>query len=633
MSFFSKLLGRTDRPRLWWREEEPKAVAAAMTAHVDDLRRVGSYNGISRRQELAAWRSLYLDRPSKSAMDLGLRTRRSPFNLTQGGVDALHAKITVTRPRPQIVSVGGRWKQQRKSKLLQRWIDGEYDRLKAYKLLANLVHDAEIYGTGWLKCYGAFGRVQLMRVWDGDIYLDPREERFGGVRTLYHVCAIDREELWERFPEGRAAIEKAPPAPLDESMPFDDLLVTGTRTVDMITVIEGWHLGPGEDVPGRHVMAIHNGVLASDEWTHPHFPFVCYAWARDPERMRGQGVVERGAGIQLDLDEHESVMIRAYDTFVPRWAIPAMSNVSFKKLNDDISGFVYDGVQPPTVLAPPAVSPDFVNHGDRLAQRYYRVTGISEMEAQSLTSSNLSSGKAIMAHEDVTSMRFLQQGRDYEQASVDLSRLVLATADELAEDEAAALKVYGIDKGAELIDYRDARMGSDEYVVRVFPASKLPDTIAGRQETIGILMDRKIITDPQVARDLMDLPDLERHQDLASAKRANAERQIDLCLDGEQGLPSPYMDLAFAIERAVMVLNDAQLGGAEEDDPEAMERLRSFIGAAEAMMNPPAPPAAPGQPPAPAGPPPPGGEPMPMPADMPPSDMGAMGAMPMMPAA
>jgi len=89
------------------------------------------------------------------------------------------------------------------------------------------------------------------------------------------------------------------------------------------------------------------------------------------------------------------------------------------------------------------------------------------------------------------------------------------------------------------------------------------------------------ITDPNVIRELLALPDLEQHQDLESARREAADREIDLCLDGEQGLPSTYMDLGYAIQRADQEVCHAEIGGADDD---VLQLLRSFCGQARTLQ-------------------------------------------------
>lgn len=573
---------------LWWRQKPGVEMAHGIMDHFEHLRLgdAGNEATTSRRYRLAAQRALVFDRRGPNYDGPGERKTRSPYPVLDGASESVHAKITTTRPRPQVISVGGRWKHGRKAKLLQRWIDGYYDLYGIYEKLSDLVQDGMMYDSGWIKVYAMGGRVCVERVWDGDIYVDRREERFGPVRTLYHALSVDRYALIERFPSKRREIMASPASSLDDTSPFPDLVLTGGSSfVDHVTVVEAYRLPPGGDTPGKFAVAIagrtsKGALLVSDDYKRETFPFVPYVWARDPERFRGRSFVEKGAGIQQDLDDHEAVVREAMGTFVPRWSFPRTAHVKHRQLGNHIGIIEYDGMIAPTVLAPPPVSPEFLRRGEQLKQRVYHVTGASELEATAQVKAGLNSGRAILAHQDVTSIRFATQGQRFEKAGVELARLILDVADSLAEDKSSSLKVYGIDHGAELIDYRDVRMDRDSRVIRVYPASKLPDTIAGRLEIVGQMMQEKIIVDPLEARRLLDMPDLERAGDLASAKREYAEKVVDECLDGKVGIATKYMDLPFAIEHASMVYVDAVSRGGEEDDPDAMQCLRDFIGSA-----------------------------------------------------
>lgn len=613
----------------WWQAKGLEA-ANQMLGHVGQLRLASGRASISRTRELVAYRALYLDRENADYRSLGIGRYgddRSPFNLTQGAVDSIHAKLSLSRPRPNIISVNGRWKQQRKATLLQRWIDGWFENDEAYETLSGMLHDALIYGTGWLKVYGHEGQVHVDRVWDGRIYTDPREESFGKVRTLYQVGAISKDVLMERYPKLKGKIKDIHPVDLTEAVPFDDLRAVGTAvmSMDLVTVVEGWRIGPGPGKPGRRMVVAKDVVLESEDYANPYFPFVSMCWGRDPERARGQGLVERGSGVQFDLDEHAGVVQKAYDTFVPKMVAHADSNVTAKKLNDEVGQFyTFEGdFGPPQVLAPPAVSPDFLTRESMLKDRYFQVTGVGEMEASSMAPANLESGKAILAYQDVTSGRFAPQARGYERAAVKFAKLVLWVADGIAAgDEKSHLKVYGKDS-RELLDYKDVKMQPDDYTIRVMAASVLPDSISGRLEHVDQLVKLGLLTDPEEIRKLLDMPDLERSNDLASAMRQHVEKEIDKCLDGEQGKPSSYLPpdvLEWGKQRANATYHLALLGGAQEDEPEAMDMLRTFIGAIDHMLTPPEPPAPPMAdepmtgpvPVPPAGPPDPG-MPMPMP--------------------
>ena len=569
----------------WWNETGDK-IAEAVAESALDIARISD---TQRRRDLIAWRSLYLDLPYKEYASARVRRgdMRSRYNLTQGAVDATRSRIVSTRPRPQVLTVAGRWKLQRKAKLLQRWIDGEYERLKCYDLLSRQVQDALIYGTGCLKVIAdtSYNRCRIDRVWVGDLLVDPREERYDCVRSLYHVTCADRGVLMARWAKHAKKIEKLASNIADDAL-FPDMAQDKVAH-DLVPIVEAWRLPSGPKQPGKHAIILGRKLCVFEEdWEHDSFPFSFYNWGEDPNRFFGQGMVERGAGIQSDLNEHTRVVQEAYDTFVPKWGIPRAANVKVEALNDEIRQVVmFDAAGgTPTVLAPPAVSPDFLRREDMLAERYYRVCGVSELSAASQKPAGIDSGAGIRSYQDAETQRFLTQGRAYERASIDLANLLIYTAKQIAKtSKQHSLDVYGGKNGLEIARFDEAVFdGEDEiYQIRTFPVSALSNSVSAKLEEVQQLIQVAAITDPNVIRELLALPDLEQHQDLESARREAADREIDLCLDGEQGLPSTYMDLDYAINRADQEVCHAEIGGAEED---VLQLLRSFCGQARTLQ-------------------------------------------------
>ena len=568
----------------WWDAPKGQAGAAVATRLSD----VALKNDQGRRHKLVAWRCLYADLPYSHYGDAGIGVwradKRSRYNLTQGAIDSTHARIVTQRPRPQVLTVAGRWKLQRKAKLLQRWIDGEYERVRAFDVLSDMCQDALIYGTGLLKVTEHNDRCKVERVWVGDVWVDPREERYDCVKTLYQIGGVDRQRLIAKFPGHKKAIEDAS-MQLDDGLFPDMVQATSSNTHDLVTVVEAWRLGDGPGKPGRRVLACGSATLVDEPWEHDAFPFVVFRWARDPNRWYGQGMVERVAGIQSDLSEHTAVVQEAYGTFVPKYAIPRGSKVTVEKINDEVGQVVYyDGLQPPTVLSPPPISPDFLRREDMIAERLYRVAGVSELSAAAMKPAGINSGKGMLVYQDTETQRFLPQGRAYERASIDLANLLIYTAKCIAKrGKAESLTVYGGKSGLEIADFDKAMFDGDDeiYQIRTWPVSSLSNSITGKLEEVERLTQLASITDPKQIQKLLDLPDMEQYQDISMAQREAADRQIDKCLDGEQGVPSTYMDLPYAILRGDMEVCAAEIDGAEED---VLQLLRNFCGYARTLV-------------------------------------------------
>ena len=131
------------------------------------------------------------------------------------------------------------------------------------------------------------------------------------------------------------------------------------------------------------------------------------------------------------------------------------------------------------------------------------------------------------------------------------------------------------------VNWSDIHMDEDSYVLRVYPASALPDDPEGRSELVGDWQERGMIS-PQTALRLMALPDTESEVDLASAASNNIDRQVESILDdGVYSPPEPFQDLALLLMRGQMHYNKAEDDKAPE---ERLQMLRDYLTSAHQMM-------------------------------------------------
>jgi len=605
----------------WWTLEGPDVhqyvVAAAVAAQ--------QHGETSRTRDLIAWRDLYVDAPRDDWAALGLfRDRRSRNNVVQSAVDTVCAKLSKSQTLPWVVTANGDWEARWRAKLTTLWLDGQFTALELYKLGNCVLQDAAIFGDGILKFYVRHGKPACDLVWAGDLFVDPREERYRSVRTMYQVAGYDKGVLTACYPEHAEAIRKAPK--------YTDPLQTATALVgpaDLVLVVEAWRLPDGPDKPGRRVCCIQGATLGDGEWTRDDFPFVRFSWSRDPLRYWGLGLAERMSGTQAELNVMTRTIEDAYDRCPPAsiW-LPAGSEVDVKSItNESWKVYIYNGAQPPTVLTPDAIAPAFSMREQTIIQRAWDISGISQLSATSEKPAGLNSGKALIVYQDVESERFYPQAKGLEQFYIDCSKQLLALANEIVEDDEipdkSGLNVYGRPRRGtgrkdvlHEVHYVDAMLGDMPHVVQVFPMSSLATSPRGRLQQISDLMQAGIISDPSTARELLDFPDLDRYNSEESAGRELVEETIGRALQGEQVTPHPLMPLEYAIRKGTLEHDLAEIQGAPEAN---LQCLRDFIAFAETLLTPPAPlPMPPGAASMPAGPVPPGMPPGPDAGGMPP---------------
>jgi hypothetical protein len=589
----------------WWNAPKGEASIAEV---IESLQTYFESDNDDRIQRLIAMRAVYLDIDCAYYTGEGFyRTKRSRYNLMQGAVDSTHAQITASRPRPKVVTIGQDDSAQRRAELRQRWIDGEYERVGAYEKLSEMVLDALIYGTGVLKVGAEDGRPVVDRVWCGDLWVDPREERYGRVRTLYQAHAIDRDVAMLEFPDDADEIASLPALDLRDTHFADLRIEGGYQARNLVGLVEAWRL-PTTSKPrrvvtndgkmtlgsGRHVVICSSKVLVDEPWEHPTFPFVFYRWAPDPQRFWGQGMVERGAGMQADLNQLTETIQTAYGVMVPQFwledgaMVQGLTNVvgavnRCKPSNGDVRAAVQ-------VLSPD-VGPGLLQREYEIAQRFMHVLGVDALQAKAEKPAGLNSGAALQNYKDSVSGRFLPQGRRYDQTTVDLANLLFFFVDKLAADgHDQTVRVYGQSIGLEIIRYEDIKEQDDEvFEVRVQPASALPKDAAGRMQFLYDVQALGVSMDPGWIAKTLEMPDIEALIDEVNAPRMLVMQAVSDCFLEDAAQPQanaywPLMAPDGSPGMAIQILTrQVQLAMYKGANPDAIERLMRLHGQARGL--------------------------------------------------
>ena len=520
---------------------------------------------------------------------------RVSYNVVQSVIDTITSKIAKNKPRPMFLTSGGDYKQQRKAKRLNKFIDGLFYEVDAYKLGTDIFRDACVFGTGVLHIFDNDGRCGWERVLPHEIYVDDIEGFYGSPRQLHRAKAVDREVLLEEFgteKEAAEAIATADRAKVDENQAYPNV-------ADMVQVRESWHLPSGPKAKdGKHVISIDGCILFEEEWSHDFFPFVFFHWSKRLFGFWGQGLAEQLQSIQYEINKLLWVVQRSFHlagTF--KVLLENTSKVVPEHINNDIGAIIkYTGIKPEYVT-PPAVQGEIFQHLETLKKSAYEQAGISLLSANSQKPSGLNSGKALREFNDIETERFMAVGQAYENFFVELGKISIEMVKDIARRHRGKYVVRSIDKNTvDPIDWSDISMDSDEYVMQAYPVSSLPNEPAGRMQTVTEYVQAGWLTQRQ-GKKLLDFPDLETADALGQAAEDHLQRVLDKIVDdGEYTPPEPYDDLALAHEMAMEVY---QLGKCNDLEEDKLEMLRMFIGQVQMLITeatpppPPAPPAAP----------------------------------------
>ena len=545
---------------------------------VDTITELITRRGSETLKDLEAWYAMYMDRPNERFEDIGFsRYGKSSNNVLAGDVEATHASLITTRPKAKVHTIGGDWSIRQRVKLMNRWSDGEWERLDLHEKMDRQVLDGMVYGAGLIKLSPRHGRPYAERVPRRYVTTDPVEEEHSCVRSLYQYAAKDRASMIALYPDHAKTIEGAKSISELES---GTEAANTERVADLVALVEAWRLPDGSGEPGRHVICIEGVDLLDEEWKHDRFPFSIFNWGIDPERFFGQGMIERGAGPQSELNELCRVVKESYEGWFPMWLFPEGGKAPTKMSDELGRGYYFDpALGPPQYYTPGAVGGEVPGQIAMLEGRVHARVGVSGMDSAGEESAHQMSGKARLVQKDTRSIRFGVQGKAYERACRDLQQILMLVANDCADAPGAkpdALDVYEGDKVLELIKFGDARLKKDTvYRVRTEAVSQMADTFSGRLEQVNILQQTGIIEDPARLERLLGEPDLAADGDRSQAARDIVDRAIEACLDGEATAAHAYMDTSYAVSRSIQELNLAEMQGAPED---GLEHLRNFIG-------------------------------------------------------
>jgi hypothetical protein len=226
-------------------------------------------------------------------------------------------------------------------------------------------------------------------------------------------------------------------------------------------------------------------------------------------------------------------------------------------------------------VVPPLVPPEIYNHLKVLRDAAYELAGVSQLSASSKKPEGLDSGKAIRAFSDIESERFITVGQAYEQFYMDLARLSVECARDIAKKHRGQYRVTVPGKTtAETLDLSDVDLDDDSYAMQAFPINSLPSDPSGRWQTVQEYVEAGWYTKRQGKR-LMGFPDLEAIDGLENAAEDYLEMILDKIVDeGEITPPDPLDDLVRGRELAMEYYQRGKTQGLE---PERLELLRTFI--------------------------------------------------------
>ncbi len=508
---------------------------------------------------------------------------RVSMNVVKCCIDTAVARLAMHKPMPRFVTAGGYHEKQEKARLMEKLSCAVMRRHDIYRLAADAMRDAAVYGIGFLSVRSDGERMDIRRLHPSRVFVDDQACLDGPPTVLFTVSHIAADALAAQFPNEAEAVGAARAVFHEPSTARGQL---------MVEYVEAWHLSQG-DKPGRHIAFVDSpfqtklggrGLLIDEEWDGP-FPLAVVRWQPDLMGFWGVGVTEMLQGIQFEIHETaRKIQLNHQLLSIPYLLTPIDADIPDEVFGSNEEGRIikYSGTQAPTVVTPPAVNPQSYEHLDRLWAKAFEIVGISQLSATQQKPAGLNSGIALRTYLDVESQRFSQIQRQWEDLFVQIAKLIVDAAARIPGFKAALA-----DGGKlETITMEDARMAEGEYEVQVWPASSLPMSPAGRLDRVVELAQAGMVG-PEEARELLDFPDLEKASRLANAAFEDFQSVFEHMLrTGEYIEPLPWMEpqtLQTGLRMCSSYWHRARVDGADQERTDLLVR---WMSEAADMLNP-----------------------------------------------
>lgn len=497
------------------------------------------------------------------------RSNRLTLNIVQSCVDTSAAKIAKNKPRVQFLTKNGDYTEKRKAEKLTQFMEGMFHRTGIYTITSRAFVDACVLGTGAVKVYLEDDEIKCERVFAEELTVDDVEGMYGSPRQLHRTKMYSKDVLLSMFPSFRQEISETTNVEESEQ-----------GVPDQIKVIESWHLKSGKKgKDGLHTICISSATLLEEKFEEREFPFVFFRWIDKLLGFWGQGLAEQLVGLQVEINKVLQNIQAAQNLMcVPRIMVEEGSKVSPQMITNIAGNFIRYRGTPPSFNVGSAMPTEMYSYLDKLIQRAYEFSGISQLSAAQKKPAGLDSGVALREYQDIESERFMLTAMRYEEMHLEVAKRIIELARRLYTEDSIDLSVKTVTgKFLKSIKWSDVNMDDEDFTMQMFPVSLLPTTPAGKLQTVQELVQAGFMP-REAAIGMLNLPDVDSWLAYQTADQNNIERVISLILDkGEYTVPEKTWNLPMASEMVKQSIFMAQNDGVDDDHIDLLRTLQQAV--------------------------------------------------------
>lgn len=595
-------IGDTPDPKralLWWQMEKDNDIAASITSTIQFItdHQPGRLNQLTASTRLysnsningffgGSFRSSY-GQPTNSSPGSG----RISFNLCSSIVDTLVAKMAKNEVMPSFITSGGIWGMQKQAEQLTKFVEGCFYANDVHSKSILAFRDGAVWGTGILHIFDLNDEVAIERVFPHELIVDEVEALQGKPQQMHRVKMVDRGLLMSMFKDDKEAVEAIRECAATTGL---DMGAIGATAADLVTIKESWHLATEDEAEdGLHVISLGDTVLFKEIYTKVYFPFAFFNYSKRLIGFWGQGAVERVQNLQAEINKLMILIQKAM------WMgggfkilLENGSKVVKQHLDNEVGTIITYSNTPPQYISPPMIQSEIYPYIDALIAKGYQQEGVSQLAASSLKPQGVDSGAALRTFDSIAEDRQLFVAQELQKFSLEIARQMIEKVKEIHKRTGKYTVTYPGTMSFETIDWSDVNLKKDEYVMKAYPTSELPDEPGAKMATVQEYMQAGLIT-PRAGRRLLSMPDVEMSDKLANATEDLLCKIIeDILQEGIYRAPEPFYDLTLAKQLSLEYYNYADLNNCPEERLELLRQFMNQIDDLTGLNAPPLPPMA-----------------------------------------
>jgi hypothetical protein len=519
----------------------------------------------------------------------------SEWNVLRAVVNTGHAMIARSKVRGRFITSKGTGKQKRRAQDATHWLDGWSEESDLHYLAGQALRDAMVAPFGVLQLFVEDNKVRLQRVLPMEISFDHVSAMYGKPKTIYRKRAVSKASLIARFGKGKPAVR-------DAILAAKVLDFNGMDTVaDMVLVREAYSLASSaKSKDGWHTVAIEgqDGALLSEPYEKPWWPFVFFIWEPTVTGLSGISLAAQLEPMQAQLNFMMLVERKAQRLMLaPRIYLQKGSKIVQSQITNQIGSVIEGTGQAPTVLNWNALPSEFYQAKDKLIEKMYALSGISQNASEGTKPPGTESGAAqreAMEQQNLRIQIYAQQA--WEKPIVEIfNRAVEMAADIVADGNTYEVEASG-PKGVNVVDFKGTVTDLKTKKVTIFPTGFLPLTPAARLDFI-LQMIQAQLWDVDRAREALADLDVDSEQSLENSIQQMFVKKFERMLyDGKPAHPTE-LDVGYyqiAIKNAAVYQALVEIEP-ESTSPKNVALLQRYVQELKQMQPPPAP-AQPAQP-------------------------------------